>query len=207
MLDLAHASMLFDLLYSKIDGYSVSHEARKELNQDAGVSDILYGELPFITWNGILKKVQPKENGVFLDIGSGTGRIVIASRLLYNFKKVIGVELLKGLHNQACEIKEHFDATISHQIEDYTKNCNIEFLNKNVFDIDLSEADFVFMNHPFKDRELFKMIEEKLAKELKPQSKIVTIIRSLEDKKFKSLGSAQYDFSWGKSTAFFHEVK
>ncbi|MBM5781877.1 MAG: hypothetical protein FJ368_00455 [Pelagibacterales bacterium] len=206
MLDISHASLLFELLYSKVDGYSVSHDARKAVNLESN-SDLLYGELPFITCNGIFKRANAKPDGVLIDLGSGTGRVIISALLLCDFKKVVGVELLKGLHDKACEIKEHFENTVSHQIEDHLENRTIELLNKNMFDVDLSEADLVFMNHPFKDRELFKMIEQKLAKELKPKAKIVTIIRALEHNRLKVVDEAKYDFSWGQSTAFFHEVK
>lgn len=205
MLDLAHASMYFELLYNKIDGYSVSHDARKEINQESA-SELLYGELPFITCKSMIKKANAKSDGVFFDLGSGTGRIVLAAHMIFDFKKVVGVELLRGLHDKACEVRDHFYATIYHQIEEFSQNREIELINESLFNVDLSEADVIFMNHPFKDREMFKKLEEKFLNELKPQTKIITIIRPLENKNFKKLASAEYDFSWGKSTAFFYEV-
>lgn len=203
MLDREQAENFFTFLYDNIDGYSVSHEARRDIDNK---SELLYGELPFQTWKEIVEKANPKKDGVFLDVGSGTGRVVILSHLLFDFRKVIGVELLEGLHNKACEVKEIFDKEVAPQISSHVANCKISLLNQNIFDFDLKEVDFVFMNHPFKDRELFDLLEQKFLAELKPQTKIVTIIRALKDKSFKQLGSHKYNFSWGESTAYFHEV-
>ncbi len=197
------AAQLFSSLYDNIDGYSVSHEARKNIEDK---NDLLYGELPAETWKEIVEKADPKKDGVFLDAGSGTGRVVILSYLLYDFKKTIGVELLKGLHDKACEVKEIFDRDVKPQVLDHIANRELEFFCKNIFDANFHEVDFVFMNHPFKDRELFDLLEEKLLRELKPKSKIVTIIRALKNPAFKQLGSKKYNFSWGESTAYFHEV-
>ncbi len=203
MLNYDLAAKLFSSLYDNIDGYSVSHEARKDLEDK---NDLLYGELPAETWRDIVERADPKKDGVFLDAGSGTGRVVILSHLLYDFKKTIGVELLQGLHDKACEVKENFDRDVKPQVLDNVANRELEFFCKNIFDTDFREVDFVFMNHPFKDRELFDLLEEKLLKELKPKSKIVTIIRALKNPAFKQLGNKKYNFSWGESTAYFHEV-
>ena len=93
MLNYDLAAKLFSSLYDNIDGYSVSHEARKDLEDK---NDLLYGELSAETWRDIVERADPKKDGVFLDAGSGTGRVVILSHLLYDFKKTIGVELLQG---------------------------------------------------------------------------------------------------------------
>ncbi|NBV06345.1 MAG: hypothetical protein EBS06_03795 [Proteobacteria bacterium] len=197
------AAKIFSILYDDIDGYSISHAARRDLeNKD----DLLYGELPFETWREIVIRADPKKDGVFFDVGSGTGRIVMLSHLLFDFKKTVGVELLEGLYNKACEVKENFNNNIKPEIINHDLNREIEFLHKNIFDVDLSSADFIFMNHPFKDRELFELLEAKFLCELKPKTKIVTTIRSLKDKAFKSFGSKKYNFSWGESTAYFYEV-
>ena len=72
--------------------------------------------------------------------------------------------------------------------------------------IDLHEADFIFMNHPFKEGDDFARLEEKFLNELKPGTKIVTVIRALQNPMFKYLGKETYKFSWGDSTAHFAEV-
>ncbi len=191
-------------MYDNIDGYSVSHVARAD---HANGAEIMYGELPFGTWKEILKVADPKKDGVFFDLGSGTGRIVLLSHLLTDFKKSVGVEMLPGLHQKACEVRDAFEKNIKPQILNHVEGREFQLINENIFNLDLSEADFLFMNHPFKDKELFEKLEEKFRQELKPQTKIVTTIRALKHPIFKSLGSRKYQFSWGDSTAFFYEMK
>jgi predicted RNA methylase len=203
MLNKEYAAKIFSYLYDNIDGYSVSNQARIG-NEDK--KDLLYGELPFETCVEILTKSQANLAGNFIDIGSGTGRVVMAFNMLANFKKSVGVELLAGLHDKAIEIKTVFDSVVKNNIIEHHKNHPIEFYNKNIFDFDLTGFDVVFMNHPFKEGDAFNSLEEKFIKELAPNAKIITIIRGLKNPAFKNLGSAKYQFSWGESTAYFHEI-
>lgn len=203
-IDAIQAENLFNKLYGEVKGYSVSTEARAKSGLDT--SRFLYGELPFTTWKEIVEHANPKKDGVLFDLGSGTGRIVMASHLAFNFRKAIGVELLKGLHDKACEVKENFEKNFKTEISDQLIGRELKLVEANIFDVDLREADFIFMNHPFKDGEEFVKLEEKFLAELKSGTKIATIIRSLKNPAFKQLGSKTYKFSWGDSTTHFHEV-
>jgi len=189
---------IFEKLYSNVNGYDVSNNARK--NSDFDTKEFLYGEIPLQTCQDILDEAVPNQNGTFFDLGSGTGKTLVAMSLLSNFKKYIGVELLEGLHDKAEEILEEFK-----EIKSEIAN-KIHYENLNIFDADISDASFIILNHPFKDGEAFSQLEEKLLNELKPGTKIVTIIRALRDTRFKNLGSYSYKFSWGSSTAHFFEV-
>ncbi|MBP7709536.1 MAG: hypothetical protein KA100_00515 [Rickettsiales bacterium] len=204
MIDPIYAETLFNHLYGNIDGYGVSTAARQASNIDT--EKLLYGELPFETCKQILERANPKKDGVFFDLGSGTGRVVMAFYLLSNFKKCVGVELLQGLHNKACEIHVEFNKNIKLQLAGDIEDRELQFTCGDIFAANLKDADFIFMNHPFKESDLFNQIEEKFLDELKPKSKIVTTIRSLKNPRFKNLGSQTYKFSWGDSTAHFFEI-
>ncbi len=204
MLNCNYAETLFNFLYNDINGYNVSSAARTKFLGD--VSTLLYGEVPFQTCKEIIEKANAKKDSVFFDLGSGTGRVVMEAFLLTDFRKTIGVELLDGLHDKAMEVKAVFDKNIKPEISEHIVGRELNFIHGDIFKIDYSEADFIFMNHPLKDSDLFLQLEEKLLNELKPGTKIVTIIRALRNPKFKSLGSQLYKFSWGDSTAHFFEV-
>ena len=204
MINYAYAETLFHFLYGDFNGYEISTKARATDN--ATNLELLYGELPLITCKEILERCDPKKDGIFFDLGSGTGRVAMAMHLLADFQKSIGVELLTGLHDKACEIKKKFEKTVKPQIEDHVAGRELLFTKGNILETDLSSADFVFLNHPFKKAADFLLLEEKFLKELKPKSKIVTIIRRLQNSAFKDLGSQKYKFSWGDSTAYFFEV-
>lgn len=203
MINASLAEEYFNQLYSGINGYGVSNAARTA----AGINEgLLYGEIPFATWKAIVMRANPKHDAVFFDLGSGTGRVVMQSHLLFNFKKSIGIELLAGLHDAACDITDKFVEEIEPKIIDELGDRELHLLNESFFDVDLREADLILLNHPLKDRELFLKLEQKFLDELKPGTKIITIIRALVNPAFKSLGSEKYTFSWGESTAHFFEI-
>jgi hypothetical protein len=46
---------------------------------------------------------------VFYDLGSGTGKVVLAAALLHDFSTCCGIELLSGLHSVARTYKQSWD--------------------------------------------------------------------------------------------------
>ena len=168
--------------------------------------ELLYGEIPFETWQEIVRRVKPNLDGVFYDLGSGIGKVAMQSHLLYNFKKSIGVELLDGLHNKALEVERNFDKLIKPQISKDLGNNELILRKDDILTTDFSDGDFILLSHPFKDEEKFLELEEKFLTTLKPKTKIVTLIRFLRNEKFKELGFRNFEFGWGKSAAYFYEI-
>lgn len=204
MINALYGQTIFNFLYSKIDGYrtaSLSQSARPGSHEE-----LLYGEIPFATWQKIVARIQPKEDAVFYDLGSGTGRVAFQSYLIYNFKKSAAIELLGGLHEKALEVEENFNRLIKPQIAKSFVGKELKFIRGNILEEDFSDADFVLLSHPFKDENDFLKLEEKFLKTLKPGTKIVALIRYLRNEKFKDLGFTSMNFSWGKSTAYFYEI-
>lgn len=189
---------LFKSLYDNVNGYEVSRIAHKKLTNG---ENFLYGEITFYDWKIIVDRINPKKDGVFFDLGCGTGKAIIASHLLFNFRKSIGIELLEGLYSAALEIKENLEKT-----EQKNDGRELQFVKENIFDVDLSEADLIFLNYPLKKEQDFLRLEEKFLSELKPGTKIIATIRALKNPSFKSLGRHKYKFSWGRSIAYFYEV-
>ncbi len=197
------ASLMFRKLYQDINGYAVSGTAPEEVKKNYS---LLYGEVPFLTWKQIVERAQPKKDGVFFDLGSGVGRVAMLSYLLFDFQKCIGIELVEPLHQMALLAQENFG---KHQFQAALVSCverDLEFICGDIFDADLSEADFIFLNYPFRNPEVLQRLEEKMLQELKPKTKIVTVLWQLKNPAFKLLGSENYKFSWGKSPAYFFEV-
>jgi len=205
--DLEFLEQSFNWLYGTVNGKAISKIAKAEHAGNEPFKEvILYGELPFQTWIEIVEQAQPKKDGVFFDLGSGTGRIAMQSLLIHDFQKIVGVELLQPLHDKALEVRENYERQIKAQISDIVEGRELQLIQQDFFNTDLHEADFIFMNHPFKDRGSFQPLEEKFLNELKRGTKIVTIIRKLNNPAFKHLHSQKYTFSWGEATTHFHEV-
>jgi hypothetical protein len=200
-----YAQTLFNHIYAEVDGYNIAALAQGAT--PGSREALLYGEIPFKTWQAIVKRANPKSDAVFFDLGSGTGRVVFQSHLLYNFKKSIGVELLDGLHFKALELEKNFNRIIKPQVAHLLGDNELRLIHGNILHTDLHEADFILLPHPFKKEEDFLVLEEKFLTELKPKTKIVTLIRDLRNPAFTYLGFEPYEFSWGKSTAYFYETK
>jgi len=94
------------------------------------------------------------ESFTFIDLGSGKGRVVLLASL-FNFKKIIGVEFSKELHQQAIENLERYPR--------YKNKCrNVELLCVDVRNYAFPETELViFIFDSFK-AELLRYVLEKL---------------------------------------------
>lgn len=77
------------------------------------VRTLTYGELDLQALGMliyILKfKFGLRDGGIFYDLGSGTGKAVIAAATMHSFSKCCGIELLNGLHTVALYHKAIWD--------------------------------------------------------------------------------------------------
>jgi hypothetical protein len=64
---------------------------------------LAYGEITFEALAEVLYRhvPLPPRGGVFIDLGSGTGRAVMGAAMLHKFYRVAGVEILPSLHEAA----------------------------------------------------------------------------------------------------------
>ncbi len=200
---LIRASLLFNSLYKNVNGCKISISARKKLSNK---SDFLYGEINLLSWKKIVERANPKKDGVFFDLGSGTGKSVIASHLLFNFRKSIGIELITELHEQALKIKENLKKIIDPKTQTHVSNRELEFIQGDIFEIDLREADFIFLNYHIRKSKKFLDFEQQLLEQLKPRSKIVTTLKPLQNSAFRQCDHQNYKFSWGSAPVYFYEV-
>ena len=56
--------------------------------------------------------VMQVRGGIFYDLGSGTGKAVIAAALMHNFAVCCGIELLEGLHTISLEIQNEYNIRV-----------------------------------------------------------------------------------------------
>ena len=101
----------FSLVFEHISDGDVKLASRHERNELGILSDssLTYGEIVFSTFVSTMRQVMNlwkkggnksgKEFPVFVDLGSGAGRAVVAAAILFDFSNCIGIELLEGLHS------------------------------------------------------------------------------------------------------------
>lgn len=110
------AERQFHSIFSYIMDADIKLVSRKERDARGLLPDssLTYGEIRFTTFATVVRlAVQDLHQGLpdtsestarlekgltFVDLGSGAGKAIIAVALLFNMKRIIGIEVLEGLH-------------------------------------------------------------------------------------------------------------
>lgn len=108
---------------------------------------------------GVMKLVEVKKDEIFYDLGSGDGRLVIAAAL--RGAKAYGIEI---------DFLRVWYSRVWIYLLRLSKNAKI--IQKNIFDVDLSNADVVCL---YLLPETNEKIQNKLKKELKKGTPVVSV--------------------------------
>lgn len=197
-LNLSKHSSVFHQLYKDVNGFTLSRQARKK--HDA--LEYVYGEIDFVPFIALLSLAQPNKETVFYDLGSGTGKAVLACALVYPVKKSAGVELLPELYNSACN-----QAKKLAQMKGYAEQeKKIEFIKGDFLRENLDDATLIFIN----STALFGPTWENLCSNLDNLPNLNTVIstsKPLLSDRFPLVKSTKIQMSWGVVTAYLHARK
>jgi SAM-dependent methyltransferase len=97
------------------------------------------------------KKITKKD--VFVDVGCGSGKLVLHMAISTDFRTLIGVDIVK----ERVEYAKYIRSKIL-PIEEK----GVFFVNKDILDFDLSVASFIFINNIYFDFNLFSCIYDKI---------------------------------------------
>lgn len=137
-LQLQEHAQIFHQLYKTSNGFILSQTARRK--RDA--MEYSYGEIEFFSFIALLSLINPNENTVFYDLGSGTGKAVIACGMVFPVQKSIGIELFPELYSHSCQQVEQLAA-----IKQYERQAKrIEFRLGDFIEADLNDATLIFIN-------------------------------------------------------------
>lgn len=173
-------------------------------------STLVYGEIlfePFAVTFQKLKRLYgglKHPGGVFVDVGSGTGKPVFAACLLHPFAQARGIEILEGLHRASLELLDRWRSPavqsllpVGHGSVDVSFLCG-DFTAKA---FDWSDADVVFMNSTCFSEALMLTLAG-LADAMKVGSWAITFTRKLPSIRWRVLESSVYTMTWGSATVF-----
>lgn len=190
--------------YTTADGKRISKAERHAKGLNKG--SLVYGEVSFhslgeVLWGPWCRDLKP--GCVFVDLGSGTGRGLLAAASLFPFGKLVGIEILEGLHTAALEVSEHYDRVVRpcfDTLTDARASMQMELVCGSFLDYDWpNEADVVFANSTCFDDALMDEIALQ-GQALRDGVIVITLTKALTSPYFDLLYSEQHQMSWGMAT-------
>mmetsp|Transcript_20217 Transcript_20217/g.57618 ORF Transcript_20217/g.57618 Transcript_20217/m.57618 type:complete len:286 (+) Transcript_20217:489-1346(+) len=192
--------------------------SKKEREDDPSVGDsdspeamrLVYGEIQFWTFALTLEKIRVKYGGLqepggtFVDIGAGTGKPVFAAMLLHEFDKVVGIEILEGLHEISLELQAIWNEIRGEvPVTPKTRKTKVELLRGDALKLNWADADLAFCNSTCFDQAMMALLAER-ADAMRPGAFFVTFTRRLPSKRWQVLEYERHSMSWGEATVFIH---
>ena len=118
---------LYDSLTSQFTISMAKAASKRERDEKQLTSmNMVYGEITFESMGIILEKIkkrygkpyvgtsgstgvlQQSHGGIFYDLGSGSGKAIIAATVLHNFESCCGIELLEGLYSMSLDLNSAY---------------------------------------------------------------------------------------------------
>ena len=187
-----HAGVL-QQLYADIDGFALSREARA--NQDS--MEYIYGEIIFEPFIALLSLCRPDSSTVFYDLGSGTGKAVLASVMVFSVRKSYGIELFPSLHQAALLQQQSLK-----NLPEYKEKADcIEFKNENFLSTNLKDATIIFINSTTFFGNTWNTLSQHL-EQINPGSLVISTSKPLHSQGFVTLVKTRVAMSWGVVSAF-----
>lgn len=197
-LDIKNHEAIFDKLYSATNGFLISRQAR----QDRDAFEYTYGEIEFISFVALISLTHPNQNTKFYDLGSGTGRAVLACAMVFDMESCCGVELFEGLYEEAIKQKKHLS-----RLPGYEKKADlISFIHEDFLNVDLSNATLIFINSTAFVGLTWQLLNEHLA-QVALGAIIITVSKKLTSSVFEVKKTTQINMSWGVATVYIHEYR
>lgn len=130
--------------------YSVCQQYLNIIYQNASVHHVYnisdtYGEILYPSVHALLSMISISEHDVFVDLGSGLGKLAAQVFLQSTVKQSIGIELIPELHQQA--LSAH--ARILQELPEFFINERaLTFLQGSFFDIPFKGATIALISSP-----------------------------------------------------------
>lgn len=195
---------IINKLYHGVNPRHVSNLGRKKLRQDSNA--FVYGEIDFVSFAEILDIAKPANGGVFYDLGSGAGKAVFAAALLHNYEEVKGIELLPALYQLSCNQLNKFNQMPEVGTYFPQKNTRVTFVNGDILETDLSDANTIFINATAFFGDLWNSIVAKI--DSAPSgTKVILTSRELDPMKYQLIDANMRLMSWGVNSVYIYEKR
>ena len=183
----------YEALIKGHNGFWLSKQAR--LSQDD--LSLTYGEIDFISFALILKRLNIKEQDIFLDMGSGIGTCTLATCLLSPCHRIIGVELLAPLYEASLAIRDGLEEPDKKRL---IYHC------KDFLAYDLREATHIYIAATAFFGALWQNILNHLLTTTKG-AQLIVLSRNLPEDVFYLHYQSEIKTSWGSASLSIYEKK
>jgi len=156
----------------------------------AADDDLIYGETPPLTMKKLLEMVQAAPEDVFYDLGCGRGLTVLTAAGVHNMTAV-GIDLIPAFIERARKIQKLMGVS------------GADFILSSFLDVDITRATIVYAASTTFSEETMQALAEKL-KGLKAGARVITLSAPLKSPHFTLSSSGIFNFTWGKTHAYFH---
>eukprot|EP00753_Platysulcus_tardus_P014033 PLAT3992.2.p2 GENE.PLAT3992.2~~PLAT3992.2.p2 ORF type:complete len:277 (-),score=78.88 PLAT3992.2:73-903(-) len=179
---------------------SVAKQLAEEAAAGAAVEEdmrqsFVYGEVDFFAFAGLLEQCKLRSGESFVDIGSGTGKTVVAAALLFGnvLGSVRGIEMLKPL-NDCAELALAGLRRRQRDTAPLPDFVGVE--TADATEADWTDASVVFLHWTSFSDSLRAQLEEK-AKALAAGARIIVLTHELHSSAFHHLRTVALPTSWG----------
>ena len=198
--------------YSSENTYAVSLQERKYINADKSnplykTGSLTYGEIcdmeavdhmfGVLQQQGLMTKTR---TGKFYDLGSGSGKVIVAAALLHSFESCCGIEILASLHGIADIVQAEYHR--------YFTSPRLEVYHGSITDLtlkDWTDGDIIYVNSTCFSNELFAEMAS-IAKKMKVGSIMITLSQVLPKATgFRLFHESRETMSWGEADYYFHK--
>ena len=198
------ATELHDLLFSSVQGYSLSASGRSKVGREADPI-LTYGEITPESVQYMMEMTNPQPGEVFYDLGSGTGKAVIFAAFLAPFKRAAGIELIEDLYQSASESASRYVNEVQPTLPE-KQGQEVTFVNGSMFDQDTADGDVFFTHCTCFDDPMMDQISKKL-EACKPGTRVITVTKGLTSPEFDLTHSTPFRLGWGEATLCFYRRK
>jgi hypothetical protein len=200
---LEHAAMvqqiqegLEEVFLSK-GGYRIAMHERRAIEATGGSA--AYGELDTPELAKVLGYLGMDQSSVFYDLGSGTGKCVLATSLGQVVRKAVGIELSVSRHEQAEAALQVMDGL-------GLPHSPVELRNEDIATADVSDGSHFFLCSTAFGASLCRKVAERLSQSSNFQVLVTT--RELPFQPYlQQIGDFPCNYSWMANSSAFVYVK
>jgi hypothetical protein len=175
---------------------------RDKTQQQHSENSLVYGEIEFESFQKLLQCLPPPVShgeGIFYDIGSGSGRAVFTARFTGDFDRCVGIELLPNLHQLAASVNSLYKILYRHKLKWQT----VEFHCADLMEYDWSDGTVVYAPSLLFDDDMMACISTK-AQDLQQGAYLISLKKfaSIDPTAFEMIKEAVFPMSWGSANVY-----